>query len=289
MIKFFDDKGRIFGKINIIDFAVILFIIFLLPMFYFGYNLFHKEKPLKKIQYKATITVDGLIYNPSAQVLGNVRPGDTFADQNGVKIAEIIKVNDLEKVQRRIKIGYEHQSIEQNALFVIVKLFGSIKNENFIFNKMSISDKRSIPFRTYAYTTDIHLKEKSREEICFNKTIKVKVRIKTIAPEVASVISAGDKETMFCGTNENAVTIGEVASIISKKKHTVTKFEKRGLEEKNITDKYPDLIDIELILNLKVLQKNDGFYYKNSPIRIGKYIQFQTLQYEFGGLVLSLK
>ncbi len=34
-----DTKGRLFGKVNIIDFIVLLFLIGLIPMLYYGYKL----------------------------------------------------------------------------------------------------------------------------------------------------------------------------------------------------------------------------------------------------------
>jgi len=42
-MKIIDEKGRLFGKINVIDFLVILFLFCLVPMFYFGYKIFTKE------------------------------------------------------------------------------------------------------------------------------------------------------------------------------------------------------------------------------------------------------
>lgn len=46
-MKIIDNKGRIFGKINIIDFGVLLFVLFLLPMFYFGGKIFCYPPPDK--------------------------------------------------------------------------------------------------------------------------------------------------------------------------------------------------------------------------------------------------
>lgn len=288
MIRFIDDKGRIFGKINIIDFIIILFIISLLPMFYFGYDLIYKEKPIKTVKRNTSVTIDGIIYDPDNQVLKNIRPGDIFIGQDGEKMAEIINVSTLQKTRRKIKIGNEYHNIEQNSLFLTLKMYGSVKNEDFIFNNTSLSNKKQIPFRTSAYTANIHLKEKGKEEICFNRTIQVKVLIKRTFPEIASIISAGDKEVTLCG--DNTTPVGEIASIISKKQYKVIRLKKLADVKKTmITEEYPDLIDIELILNLKVLQKNDGFYYKNSPIKIGQYIEFQTLKYKFDGFVLDLK
>lgn len=43
-MKIIDEKGRLFGKINIIDFLVILFLLCILPGFYFGYQIL-TERP----------------------------------------------------------------------------------------------------------------------------------------------------------------------------------------------------------------------------------------------------
>lgn len=46
MRRIIDDKGKIFGKINIIDFLVFLVVFCLMPIFYFGYKIMTKEPEL---------------------------------------------------------------------------------------------------------------------------------------------------------------------------------------------------------------------------------------------------
>jgi len=50
-----DEKGILFGKINIIDFLAIVFILALLPMFWYGYKIINKQPPEVAIptDYKA--------------------------------------------------------------------------------------------------------------------------------------------------------------------------------------------------------------------------------------------
>ncbi len=43
-MKIIDEKGILFGKINVIDFLVVIFFLALIPMFYFGYKLYTKRK-----------------------------------------------------------------------------------------------------------------------------------------------------------------------------------------------------------------------------------------------------
>ena len=40
-----DKRGMIFGKVNVIDFLVVIFILSLTPMFYFGWKLYTKKLP----------------------------------------------------------------------------------------------------------------------------------------------------------------------------------------------------------------------------------------------------
>ena len=47
-MKIIDEKGRFFGKVNVIDFLVILFLFCILPAFYYGYKILSK-KPLAPV------------------------------------------------------------------------------------------------------------------------------------------------------------------------------------------------------------------------------------------------
>ena len=48
-MRIIDDKGMLFGKVNVIDFAVLGFICMFLPMFYFGYRFSKYRKPQEKL------------------------------------------------------------------------------------------------------------------------------------------------------------------------------------------------------------------------------------------------
>lgn len=50
-MKIIDEKGRLFGKINLIDFMVIVFFLCLTPMFWFGYKIFTKAPTLPSAKF----------------------------------------------------------------------------------------------------------------------------------------------------------------------------------------------------------------------------------------------
>ena len=44
-MKVINEKGKLFGKINVIDFLVILFFTFMLPAGYFGFKILTTKPP----------------------------------------------------------------------------------------------------------------------------------------------------------------------------------------------------------------------------------------------------
>ncbi len=68
-MRIIDERGMVFGKINIIDFLVVLFVLCLLPMFYFGYKIINR--PQEIIQKPPTITLDKVAYEQEQMKLEN--------------------------------------------------------------------------------------------------------------------------------------------------------------------------------------------------------------------------
>lgn len=101
-MKLIDEKGRLFGKINVIDFLVILSLISLTPMLYYGYKIFNAPLlPQKQVYIKIrldsvipeiyrylkniTLEIDALCHEEGGQYLFNGRPvrlGSSFTFQN---------------------------------------------------------------------------------------------------------------------------------------------------------------------------------------------------------------
>ncbi len=76
-MKIIDEKGMLFGKINVIDFLVVLFLIFLTPMFYFGYKIWGTEKPVAE---KQMIQVEVKFSNVLLELANAMREGDVEKD-----------------------------------------------------------------------------------------------------------------------------------------------------------------------------------------------------------------
>ncbi len=55
-MKFIDNRGMLFGKVNIIDFLVVIFVLSLTPMVWYGYRIFHFPESYNS-NIPATITI----------------------------------------------------------------------------------------------------------------------------------------------------------------------------------------------------------------------------------------
>ena len=95
-MKIIDGKGRLFGKINVIDFMVIVFILSFLPIVYYGYRIINtKPKAFDKECVSTKIKCIGLI-SEVAQIMkeGDMGVSSTL-DEKGV-LGEIINIEDTD-------------------------------------------------------------------------------------------------------------------------------------------------------------------------------------------------
>ncbi len=88
-MKFIDDKGKIFGKLNLIDFLVILFLLGLMPAFYIG-----NKALTRKLDVKATKKV--MVKIKCASIMPELasvfHEGDVVKDNYGNAIGTLKKI-----------------------------------------------------------------------------------------------------------------------------------------------------------------------------------------------------
>lgn len=91
-MKIIDEKGMVFGKINLIDFLVVLFIVFLTPIFYFGYKILNTKENIVVIEQKRIIQVEVKFSNILLEVANVVKEGDVARGPAGDAIGTLIKI-----------------------------------------------------------------------------------------------------------------------------------------------------------------------------------------------------
>lgn len=89
-----DNQGKILGRLNIIDFFIILFLLSLLPLGYFGYQagtkMFHTAISPPVNFFEAHVTC--LFNQLTSDLLSKISVGDIEKDEQGFIIGEILTI-----------------------------------------------------------------------------------------------------------------------------------------------------------------------------------------------------
>jgi len=94
-MKIIDEKGRLFGKINIIDIIVVVFLLSLVPMVYYGYRIVTAEKIIPD-QEHATVEVRFLVI--VSEIAHAMEPGDVEKSNLCNEKGEIEKIISIKPV-----------------------------------------------------------------------------------------------------------------------------------------------------------------------------------------------
>ena len=83
-----DEKGNLFGKINVVDFAILVLIIVIIPAFLYAYHILGKTP--RKVEEK-WIRVEAVVMTVR-QIADLLRPGDVSVDQYDNPDGRLVKV-----------------------------------------------------------------------------------------------------------------------------------------------------------------------------------------------------
>jgi len=139
MMKIIDEKGKLFGKINVIDFLVLLFFLCLAPMFYFGYKIFNKKPPQNTLASIVPMTEipKTFIETELNFILNKLEPetarlilkGDREVNEKGEVIAEIISLGWVLPVTYEIDLGDQQKLIKDDPVLKKIPALLKIKAE----------------------------------------------------------------------------------------------------------------------------------------------------------------
>lgn len=136
MLKIIDEKGRLFGRINVIDFLVLLFFLGLSPMFYFGYKIFNKKPPqaapVPAVEVPKTVIeteLDFILNKLDPETAGLISKGDREVDEKGEVAAEIISLGRALPVTYEIDTGNQQKLIKDDPVLKKIPALLKIKAE----------------------------------------------------------------------------------------------------------------------------------------------------------------
>lgn len=170
-MKFIDEKGKLFGKINIIDFMVVMTALILF-FFLFLYPIYNKYKSRNssvvdqqsvkgeslKQQEKEFIDVliECLFIKLDSHIVEMVEVKDKNVDSDGVVMGEILSLGEITPYMRHINIGerqevvYKDSGLKQRS--VVLKLKVELKDGCIFYNGQHIAENSIFEFKTANYS-----------------------------------------------------------------------------------------------------------------------------------------
>ncbi len=141
-MKIIDEKGMIFGKINVIDFLVVLFLVFLMPMFYFGYKILNTKK-IVVIEEKKIIQVEVKFLNVLLEVANVTKEGDVARDSAGDVKGTLIKIVSNESPKSYLLDAKDNQFV------IIPNPYSQSRDILAVLDLKCVQQDRALYFDTY--------------------------------------------------------------------------------------------------------------------------------------------
>ena len=271
-MRIIDEKGRLFGKINVIDFLVILFLISLTPMFYYGYKIFNAPPPPPPPppplqDYQTNIQAYILFKNFPPDIAKKIEIGDKELDGSGRVVAEI---TSIEKLEPNVILlgGGTTQIIDDTKKQILVKMLIGVNvttDNRLLYKGENISYNSMVEFKTDKYSAKgIFLPSLSENLII------TRVKFIGLIPELAAKIKKGDYEGILAKVRDNPI----IEPYRPSYSHELPSNKK----------------DVILSLEILCTKKDDGLlYYKNNPVKVGASFSFQTKEYDINGTIIGVE
>ncbi len=165
-MKIIDEKGRLFAKINIIDFLAVVFLLSLTPMFYFGYKLCNNKAPEVKVQeqqqkpkkefIKIMINCKFIRLKPEASKMISV--GDKEWDSDGNLMGEIVSLGEFLPYIYKFDVGPNQELIrkdpELRQIAVTLKINAAVRGKNIYYKDKQISEGGPLEFSAGRYSAE---------------------------------------------------------------------------------------------------------------------------------------
>lgn len=149
--KILDEKGRLFGVINIVDVIVIILAIVIVCGVYVKFS--HNDRTSATVSSLQTVTYQLQIKTVRSGIAENLQPGDKIWDQeNDVELGTIKEVNVTDaKLPKALLDGSVAEGSVQGRYDVVLTIEGNcqIVNGRYYINK---SDEISVNHEKKSYT-----------------------------------------------------------------------------------------------------------------------------------------
>lgn len=282
-MKIIDDKGRLFGKINIIDFLVILLLLSLIPMFYFGYKIFTKKQVVDEMtgpKFEFDMICKFIKLEPEIAKLISV--SDKEYNSKGEISGEIIALKEISPYLEELNIGRgkkiitEHPHLKEVTAWF--KLNAVVKDNEIYYKNHQFAINSPFKFKTDKYEVIAIPLSKYDAKVFEGTYLDFYIILKALDDKTLSLISRGDKEI---DTNGN--TVAEILYVgkIENDSFTFNVGENNFIR---VEDPSKRQIMVRMRLNCQI-RNEDEIYFKNIKIQYNTLIEFKTDEYKVDGIV----
>lgn len=192
-MKIIDEKGMLFGKVNVIDFLAILFLLFFIPIFYF---VFKMPKPVV-VQPKVFIDIEHYckFIKIEPEVLKKISVGDKEVDPSGAVIGEIVWIGESRSYQYNLDIGLGSAEIKDDSLLKELNVKLKIKvdvQDNLVYYKdKQVMKGQPFEFKTNKYKVSVVLNSEKPRGV---ENLDLPIILKGLDENTLKLIAVGDKE-----------------------------------------------------------------------------------------------
>ncbi len=278
-MKVIDEKGRLFGKINVIDFLALLFFAFCISTFVFSYSIFKEKAKLPKEFIEVEMNCIFQKVNP--EVLKMVSVGDKEIDITGKQIGEIVSIGEIEPYQNVFNLSLEEYLTVKDTVFqslpAKIKFTMGVKGNNLYYKGKKVSINSLFIFKTAKYSVKTVILSPKIE-----KWVRVKVRFTGVAPELISIIDKGQVEK-----NNSGKVIARLSEIIGNKPSEISFLKLEDGKFVIVNDPYSN--DLVALLDVLCNEKDSRLYFKNLPVGSGNIITFTSDLYSTSGTIINVE
>lgn len=290
-MRIIDDKGRLFGKINVIDFLAILFLLCIIPVAYLGYKVFKRPlpEPEKITSIFTSVDVYTIFKDLTPEVAGLISIGDKEMNSAGNLVGEILDILKVESNFMNIKLSQSDiitkEDISKKQVTAKLRLMGRLEHDEMLYKGNRVKFGSEIVLKTTEYTVRGTI---IPEPIQFTQSYKsgltpitIDILFKNLSPEVVNLISVGDFE--IDKDDKDGDTIAKVLSIGTPEPYTYMIDLGGG---NYITNTDPQKKQLQAKLEIMGGIEGNAFYFRGKRIALDSGVEFNTNKYRIEGVVV---
>ncbi len=287
-MKIVDEQGRLFGKINIIDFFIVAFVAVAAIMFYAGYKKISQKPSAPKVDEVLNIEIYGKFIKIPPDTLARISVGNKEIDDSGKAIGEIIWLGQARPYRYALDLGENKIILVKDSLLEELPVKLSLKAEliagALYYKNIPIRVNSAINIDTGKYSvTFIVLPELELGKAIAGidvENLEFSVMFNGISEDIARMIQVGDKELSKDGS-----VLAEVLDVGAVGDSNI----KINLGNNNFVygiDRNKKQVSARIRLRCEI--GDAGYmYYKNQRLTNDSVIEFKTDKYRISGAVNS--